>query len=269
MIAALQLYGHMMVMSVKGQMQYRLSFFFLTLASFVTTIIELVGIWALFDRFGSLGQWQLYHVCFFFGIVNAGFAVSDALTTGFDQMGTLYIKNGQFDRLLLRPRSIALQLFGHELALRRAGRLLQAVLVLIWSGFQLQGSFHPLAPLILLFAVTGVICLFVGLFILQATLSFWTVESLEVMNTVTYGGVETAQYPLAIYNRALQWFFIWIVPLGCVAYFPVVAALNLTDPLGTPWLFQALAPSAGVIFLALSLLIFNRAGIRHYTSTGS
>jgi viologen exporter family transport system permease protein len=52
---------------------------------------------------------------------------------------------------------------------------------------------------LVLFTVLGGACLFFGLIIMQATLAFWTTETLEIMNTLTYGGVESAQYPMAIY----------------------------------------------------------------------
>ena len=48
-------------------------------------------------------------------------------------------------------------------------------------------------------AVAGGVALFSGILVLQATLAFWTVESLEIANMLTYGGVQAAQYPLNIY----------------------------------------------------------------------
>jgi ABC-2 type transport system permease protein len=44
----------------------------------------------------------------------------------------------------------------------------------------------------LISAVAGGVAFFLGLVILQAALAFWTVESLEVANTLTYGGVTAA-----------------------------------------------------------------------------
>ena len=55
-----------------------------------------------------------------------------------DQFGALYIKTGHFDRLLLRPRSTILQLAGHELALRRIGRFVQGLIVLVWAASMLN-----------------------------------------------------------------------------------------------------------------------------------
>jgi ABC-2 type transport system permease protein len=65
----------------------------------------------LFDRFGSLVEWELGEVAFMYGIVNIAFAISDAATRGFDVFGTM-VKSGDFDRLLVRPRSTVLQLAG-------------------------------------------------------------------------------------------------------------------------------------------------------------
>ena len=120
----------------------------------------------------------------------------------------------------------------------------------------------------MLFTILGGVCLFFGLIVMQATIAFWTTETLELMNTMTYGGIETAQYPLAIYQPALRRFFTLVVPLACVAYFPVVALLGIDDPLGTSRTFQQLAPLAGVFFLWIALQLW-KYGVKHYTSTGS
>ena len=93
-------------------------------------------------------------------------------------------------------------------------------------------------------------------------------ESLELMNILTYGGVETASYPLPIYHGFFRRFFTFVVPLACVGYFPVVAVLGVDDPLGTSRLFQVSAPLAGFVFLGVSIGIW-QLGVRRYTSTGS
>jgi ABC-2 type transport system permease protein len=104
--------------------------------------------------------------------------------------------------------------------------------------------------------------------VLQATLAFWTVESLEVANTLTYGGVEAAQYPLDIYTRWFRDFLTFVVPLGCVSYFPVAAVLGHANRTGVPEWLLPLTPVVGFLFLAVSLWVW-RFGMRRYTSTGS
>jgi ABC-2 type transport system permease protein len=132
------------------------------------------------------------------------------------------------------------------------------------TGFVLS----PAAAVILAFAVAGGVALFSGLLILQATLSFWTIESLEAVNILTYGGEAAAEYPLNVYAGWFRSFLLWGVPIGCVTYLPMLAAMGRPDPLWTPSWFLPLAPLAGFAFLALSLYVW-RFGVRHYASSGS
>src|SRR5262245_58713835 len=119
---ALRLYGKLIAASVRAQLQYRANFLLASLGIFLATGIEAVGVWALFDRFGQLKTWTLAEVAFLYGLVNVTFAVADALATDFDGFAQ-QVRSGDFDRVLLRPRSTVLQLLGHELAIRRVGRL--------------------------------------------------------------------------------------------------------------------------------------------------
>lgn len=265
---SLWLYGRLVSQSIRAQLQYRLSFTLTAFGGFVTSVVEAVGIWALFERFGSLGQWTLPQVAFLYGLVNCAFPISEALARGFDVFGKEFVKTGNFDRLLLRPRSTVLQLAGHEFQLQRIGRLSQGLAVLAWAIWMLDIDGNIGKVLLLLFTLISGVVFFYALFIFQATISFWTTESLEMMNTLTYGGVETAQYPLAIYRGWFRGFFTYVVPLGCISYFPSLAILGIADPLGSSLIFQVCAPLAGYGFFAVALLGWS-LGIRHYTSTGS
>jgi len=66
-VGALGLYARYARASIKGQMQYPASFVFLTLGQFLSTIVEFIGIAALFSRFQNLGGWTLAQVALFYG----------------------------------------------------------------------------------------------------------------------------------------------------------------------------------------------------------
>lgn len=263
----LSLYLSYLAVSIRSQMQYRAAFVMQSIGQFSATGMEFVAILVLFDRFKSLVGWQLAEVALFYGLVNVAFALADALSRGFDLFGGM-VKMGDFDRLLLRPRSTALQLAGQELTLKRVGRLLQGAAVLIWATSALQIDWTLARLVLACAAISGAVALFYGLIVIQATLAFWTTESLEIMNTVTYGGVETMQYPLSIYHPWFRRFFVYVVPLAFANYFPVLGILGRDDPLGFPSILQWVAPFACFMFLAVCLGIW-RIGERHYKSTGS
>jgi ABC-2 type transport system permease protein len=262
-----RLYGRMLGLSLRSQMQYRASFVMLTLGHLITTGVEFLGIWALFHRFGNLRGWTLPEVALFYGMANVAFAVAEGFGRGFDTFSNL-VKSGDFDRLLLRPRHTAFQVAAQELQLMRAGRLLQGGVVLSWAVYTLGLAGSPAKLALILATISGGACLFYGLLVLQATLSFWTIESLEIVNILTYGGTETAQFPLTIYRPWFRWFFTFIVPLACMNYLPAGALLERPDLAGLPPLVQWTAPALGLLFLLVSLQIW-KLGVRHYRSTGS
>jgi ABC-2 type transport system permease protein len=121
---------------------------------------------------------------------------------------------------------------------------------------------------LIIFSISGGAMIFTGLLVMQAAMCFWSTQSLEIVNSFTYGGVETAQWPLPIYNQWFAKIFIFVIPLGCVNYFPAMAILGKTDVLGTPIWFQWLSPFAGFIFMTVALWVW-KIGVRHYRSTGS
>ena len=109
---SLQLLGRYLAISVRAQLQYRAAFMAQLLGHLLATVVEFLGIWALFDRFGSLRGWTLPEIALLYGMADVSFAIADAAARGFDVVGSL-LKSGDFDRMLLRPRSTVLQLLGH------------------------------------------------------------------------------------------------------------------------------------------------------------
>lgn len=265
---ALSLYRRYVEISLRAQMSYPSSFLLLVASQFANTILGAFGIWALFHRFGQINGWRFAEVALFYGVINICFALADLVSCGFELFGGEFIKTGDFDRLLLRPRALTLQLIGYELRLAASGRLLQGIVILGVAVHFLDVQWGWQNVLIIGFAIIGGVALYCGLLIMQATLCFWTVEGLEIVNILTYGGVEAAQYPLDIYAGWFRRFLTFVVPLACVSYYPLTVALGRwdVDDKAAMWL-AAFSPTAGFAFLGVALLMW-RQGVKRYTSAG-
>jgi ABC-2 type transport system permease protein len=264
---ALALYRHYVRASIRSQLQYRASFAMAALGVFVITGTEFLAIWALFDRFGQLRGWRLPEVALFYAIISITWSLCDAMSRGFEVFAET-VKSGDFDRILLRPRSPVLQLLGQELTLRRVGRLVQGLIVLGYAIAAGDIAWTVARGALLLAAIASGICVFLGILVLQATSAFWTVDTLEVWNAFTYGGVTASQYPIAIYRSWFRALFTYVFPIGCVSYFPGLVILGHPDPLGVPPIIGWIAPAAGPVFLAACLQVW-RIGVWRYRSTGS
>jgi ABC-2 type transport system permease protein len=266
-MTALRLYLRYLDVSIRSQLQYRASVVMQSIGVLMITSIDFLAILALFARFGQIHGWRLPEVALFYGMISISWAISDAMARGFEVMGPI-VKAGDFDRILLRPRSTVLQLLGYELTIRRVGRLVQGIVVLTYAIVSLDIDWTIARVLLIAVAMACTMCIFVGLVILQATTTFWTTETLEIWNAFTYGGVAMAQYPLSVYRGWFRKLFMFVIPLGCGNYLPGLAILGREDPLGTPVWLQWLAPLAGPAFLGVALLFWHW-GVRRYRSTGS
>src|SRR4051812_13991013 len=153
--------------SIRAQMQYPFNAIMLAIGQFTATMIDMVAIWALFYRFGVLDGWRLGDIAMFFGFVSISFSVADFLSRGFDVLGAEFIKTGQLDRLLLRPRTLTLQLVGHDMRLSRFGRLAQGLVVLSIGTANLDFHWTAAKLAFALWTIAGGVALFFGLIVIQ------------------------------------------------------------------------------------------------------
>ncbi len=96
--------------------------------------------------------------------------------------------------------------------MRCVGRLAQGALMLGWAWLKLGLGFDLARLALTELAILGCASLFYGLSVLGGMMSFWTTETLEILNCLTHGGNFAGQYPISIYRESFRRFFTWIVP---------------------------------------------------------
>ncbi len=110
-----------LAVSVRAQMQYRVSTWMSVGGLLVITAFEYASVWILFDRFGTLRGWNLAEIAVLYGMASVSFAIAEALGRGFSGFAR-FVLTGEFDRILVRPRSAALQVAAQEMHLMPMGR---------------------------------------------------------------------------------------------------------------------------------------------------
>ncbi|MGV3487530.1 MAG: ABC transporter permease [Tuberibacillus sp.] len=261
----MKLFGKYILILFKSQMQYRTSFWLLSFGQFFIPFSVFAGLYFMFERFGQIKGWDFYEVGLCFGVIHFSFSITECFGRGFDSFSSL-VKTGQFDRLLVRPRNTVLQVLGSNFEFTRIGRMLQSSTVLIWVFIHLDVHWDLYKIFTLILMILSGIFIFMGIFILAATMCFWTIEALEVANIFTDGGREMAQYPLNIYQKWVIRFFTFVIPFGCANYVPLLYILDKTNS-GNNIVYM-LSPLAGILFILPCLWIW-QFGVKRYRSTGS
>ncbi len=265
----LSIYRRLLGVQIRSQLQYRLSFILDVIAAALMVTLEFSSLALVFERFDNIKGWTLGEVAFLYGLVELSFGLMDMIFSGFDpkHFGS-EIRRGTFDQLLLRPVNITMQVMGQEFVLRRLGRIALGFAIIGLALAQTNIVWTVGKLLYLPLVIVSMVCFFGGLFIIGATITFWTVESIEVMNILTYGGSFLISHPMHIYGDWMRRFFTYIVPAIFLNYYPALYFLGKPDPFNFPAFAPFLAPVAGLLVLGLALA-FWRFGMKHYQSTGT
>jgi ABC-2 type transport system permease protein len=267
-LSDLRLYQRLVVLQLRTQAQYKLNVFVDIGASFAMTCLEFFGIWVYFGTFPSMLGWKVGEVALLYGLMSMSFGMAELFGAGIDMFPEM-IRLGDFDRMLLRPAAPLMLVVGSDFRLRRLGRISQGIVTFCFALYLLPNLHWTWLKLIVLtIGIASGALIFISILLLGATLCFWTVETTELTNILTYGGREMLSYPLAIYNQTLQRIFLFVVPLAFGSYVPACYILGRPLPFGLPSQSAFGAPVIALLFAWVTRLIWD-FGVRHYQSTGS
>lgn len=264
------LYIRLITMQIKAQTQYRVDLTLDMLTYFLVAALEFATLLIYFVPFPTLLGWKIGEVALLSSVVSLGFGLAELFGGGIDNFDVI-IRQGDFDRILLRPVTALLQVSTTQFRLRRFGRITQGLCAFVLALFLLQSAhldWTPQKVLILCLGIISSALLFISVLLLGATICFWTIETTELTNILTYGGREFLSYPLTIYHQLMQRLFVFIVPLAFGTYIPVCYLLGRALPFALPDWLAFFSPLIALLF-ALAALAFWRFGVHHYQSTGS
>jgi ABC-2 type transport system permease protein len=268
MLADLRLYCHLVLMQLRAQIQYKLNVLIDIITYLCVTGLEFVPVLIYFGPFPSLLGWNVGEVAMLYAITTMSFGLAELFGAGIDAFDET-IRSGEFDRVLLRPVGTLTQVVSSEFRLRRLGRITEGMLIFILALSFLHGLNWTISKLIIVpIGILSGALIFIAILLLGATLCFWTVQTTELTNILTYGGREMLSYPLTIYHQGLQRFFLFVVPLAFGTYIPTCYLLEISLPFGLPAEIAFGAPLVALAFALIAGAIW-RLGVHHYQSTGS
>lgn len=262
------LYWRLVGARIRAQMQYKLSFFLEILGFGLTTGLEFSVVLILFTRFPSLAGWSVAEIALLYGLTETAFSLAEMIGRGFDAPFEIMMQRGSFDTVLTRPLGSFFQVLASEFQLRRLGRTIQALAALGYAFSRLPIDWTPAKLLLIPLSIASGATIYMGLFLIGATICFWTIKTPEVINAFTFGGNAMTSYPLSIYNRWIRIVFLYIIPVAFVNYPAALTLLDRSDPYGLPAWSAWLAPLAAMLFLGVAHG-FWRFGVSKYTSSGT
>ncbi len=251
---------------LRGGMEYRADFLLTMLFGFVREATGFVLIWVILARFAAIARWTLGDVAFLYGLRVTMHGLV-GLGTGNLWGPESRVRQGEFDRYLVRPASPLLQVLTERVPLSAFGEVLGGPALFLAANQLVHVDWTPWALLYLLFALVGGALLEPAIRVLIVSLSFRALRVTGLMAIMDDIFSDFGTYPLGIFSAALQFVLTFGIPVAFTAYFPAAVLLGRTAALQVPPIVAYCAPLAGVLWMAFALAVFQHE-LRHYTSAG-
>lgn len=223
----------------------------------------LVFISALFSRIPEIAGWTVWEVAILYGLA----LIPRGLTELFcDGPWTLRAKvnSGEFDRILVRPISPALQAATQLASIHGLGQLTLGTIVLLIGASRSGMDWTPWTIPFLLLVVLSSAVMLGALNYLVNMVGFWEPSTQSALPTMYAMMIDFGKFPLDIYNVVIRFVVTVVAPYAFVSYFPGLFLLGKD----TPWRWLGLAtPLVAAIVVALTAWLWRKA-LNRYQGVG-
>lgn len=259
----LRLLGQYFAQYGKVRLAYKADFFVSVATTLVATFFGVALVFLLFRRAPEIAGWSFDEILFLYGFGLIPMAMFNVVSVNLYYFGQVYIVEGKFDRVLLRPVHSLFQVMSEQFRLEALADGAVGLGLVIWAGERL-GFVWTLKALAL--GLLGIVCgtaIYLGVFLLLTTVSFWVEDRVGIIPPV-YNMLTFGRYPLDIYNPFIRFLLSWVVPFGFAAFYPSAKLLGHHEH-DTAFLWL---PAVAAVSVGVAVLAWNQ-GVKNYSSTGS
>jgi ABC-2 type transport system permease protein len=247
----------------KVRLAYKADFLIAAFSSMTATVLGFGFVLVLFSKIPKLQDWSFYEVLFLYGFSLIPLGFFNVISWNLYDFGDIYIIQGRFDRILLRPVDTLFQILFEKFRLESLQEVVTGTVVVALCVKRLGLPWHTTDYLWFALMVASGAVIYASVFLILTSVSFWFEDRVgivpPVFNMLTFG-----RYPLTIYNVFIQFLLSWIIPFAFASFYPTTHFLRRVA--FTP--FVRLVPLVAATFSLLALTVWRR-GVRNYSSTGS
>jgi ABC-2 type transport system permease protein len=258
-----RLFWHYVRLRIQVMAEYRVDFLIGVLSVLLIQGAGLFFVHLVFQKLDNIRGWQFEEVVFIYGLACSSRAIHHVFFDNLWLFGREYLRNGGFERLLVRPVPAFFQLVAERVQQDGVGQLAIGIWLLSYAMPKLDVEWTVVQVMLLIALIFAGTLVFIGVHVITCSLSFWMIDSMPVQWSV-HEMSDFARYPLSIYRNAIQALLTWIIPYGFTAFYPATVFLQPETFSQMAWM----TPLVGVGLCIVGMLVWRR-GIRNFSGTGS
>ena len=247
----------------KVRMAYKADFFIAFFSSMAATVLGFGFVLVLFSKIPRLQDWSFNELMFLYGFSLLPLGFFNVVSWNLYDFSEIYVVEGKFDRVLLRPVATLFQVIFEKFRLESLQEVVTGLVVVSLCLRRLHIVLSVPDYLWFALMVLSGAVIYLAVFLLLTAVSFWFEDRVGIVPPV-FNMLNFGRYPLTIYNVFIQFLLSWIIPFGFASFYPTTRFLHRTEFT----VYFHLVPAVAAAFLMLSVYVWNR-GVANYSSTGT
>jgi ABC-2 type transport system permease protein len=248
-------------MSLAGEMAYKTNFFIKGLAMILSDFVGPLLTLIIYSTTLGIPGWSLNEFLLFQGTLILVFGLGHTFTLHFPYEVIHSIREGEFDKYLVKPYNTLLYLLSESFVLDGVAEVFVGIAIITYSMMQLGLTVFSFNFALYLILILAGVLIQAAMMILISSIAFLVVRS-EALINLYYKLSDFARYPMNVYAVGIQFTLTFLFPLAVSAFYPVTVLLKGATLL---LLLKILAPI--IVFLIISICLWN-AAMKKYTSAG-
>ena len=266
-VSNIRLYFHIMGMSLRSRMSFRLDFIVMLISVFLRELASLALLYVVTDRFDTLDGWNKWEIALLYCMVTFCHRMFCSFSGGVMEIFDM-VKSGEMDTYMITPRSPLFLINARNTMIWRIYYNIPILIVLIISAVQSGVVFtFQNSILLLVFTVSSVVIMF-AMYLIIATISIFVINVETIQNVLSDIITQYMGYPISIYGKVATFILTFIIPLGFVAYYPSIQLLSITQSTINGINYGIITPIVAAITSTFAL-VFWKYGLKRYNSTGT
>ncbi|MBK5345593.1 ABC-2 family transporter protein [Bacillus mycoides] len=261
----LRLYLKMQKANIRSRMAYPFNFFLGIICVTCFGIFSTLFIWVLTRNFPSIAGWNFYEILFISSFNMLSYSLGLLLFIHIMDIDH-YVRNAEFDRILVRPMNALLQFASKQININSLGTVIYAVSALIYAGVHISGW----SAVSILYTVLLIICgtiVSISIHLIIGSTAFITLQSGGLFQMLDNIYTNVDNYPVTIFPKWVQFFLTFILPIGFIGFYPSAGLLGKGSYLLNDNLIL-ICLAVSLILSILSYIIWH-VSIKFYSGAGS
>ena len=258
-----RLYLKLQLIQLRTAVEYRADFWIGILGASLMHGAGLVFVVALFGQINEIAGWSAWEVAILYGLALIPRGLTELFCDGPWTL-RMMLNKGEFDRVLVRPVSPALQVATMLASIHGVGQLTLGT-VAFWLGASrsdLDWTWWKAAFFVAIVISSWIMLCAINF--LVNLIGFWEPSAQSAIPTAYAMLIDFAKFPLDIYHNAIKVLITVVAPYAFISYFPALVLLDRE----TAWTWLGLASPLVTIVVVLLTSRLWKIGLNRYQGVG-